>query len=519
MAKSLDKWQYGDFQTPSELAEKATRKLAQSHGISPDFVVEPSCGVGAFVLSASKVFVNSKILGVDVNPEYIGTLMSKLSEEGGSESVNAIEGDFFTLDWQSVLPPKNSRLLVLGNPPWVTASELGALNSKNLPEKSNFQNARGIEAITGSSNFDISEWMILRYLDWIQGSPAHSSHIAVLCKTSVARKIFRHASQSGSKYEAHIYPIDAKKYFGAAVDACLFVISQSHDESSCSVYYSMESEEVLYSIGVRGGKMVRDLKAHDRWAHLGGMDATYIWRSGVKHDCSKIMELSVKNNSLENGLGVNVEIEDRYLFPLFKSSDVANGRTASARKYVLIPQRFVGEDTKDIEMLAPKTWDYLVSNAEKLDNRASSVYRGKPRFSVFGVGNYTFGKWKVAISGLYKKLHFELVAPYNGRPSAFDDTVYFVSMESREEAELIYQLLTSSPATKFLESFIFWDEKRPITAKILRSLSIRAVAKELNKEQEFLSFANAIKLKQKGQLELGIAEKKSLYIVESTSPC
>lgn len=30
------------------------------------------------------------------------------------------------------------------------------------PEKSNFQNSKGMEAITGSANFEISEWMLLQ---------------------------------------------------------------------------------------------------------------------------------------------------------------------------------------------------------------------------------------------------------------------------------------------------------------------------------------------------------------------
>jgi len=38
------------------------------------------------------------------------------------------------------------------NPPWVTNSQLSALNSNNLPAKSNFKQAKGIDAITGKQN-------------------------------------------------------------------------------------------------------------------------------------------------------------------------------------------------------------------------------------------------------------------------------------------------------------------------------------------------------------------------------
>ena len=33
-----------------------------------------------------------------------------------------------------------------------------------------------------------------------------------------------------------------------------------------------------------------------------------------------------------------------------------------------------------------------------LDNRKSSIYNKRPRFSIFGIGDYSFSKWKVAIS-------------------------------------------------------------------------------------------------------------------------
>ena len=83
-----------------------------------------------------------------------------------------------------------SPILVIGNPPWVTNSDIGVLSGKNLPEKSNIHNRNGFSAINGSSNFDISEWMLLRQLDWIE---THGGCIAMLCKTSVARKVLRHA--------------------------------------------------------------------------------------------------------------------------------------------------------------------------------------------------------------------------------------------------------------------------------------------------------------------------------------
>ena len=69
--------------------------------------------------------------------------------------------DFFEKDWPGTLDGLLEPILVIGNPPWVTNSAVGALGGSNLPVKSNFQRLNGLDAITGKSNFDISEWMLL----------------------------------------------------------------------------------------------------------------------------------------------------------------------------------------------------------------------------------------------------------------------------------------------------------------------------------------------------------------------
>ena len=50
------------------------------------------------------------------------------------------------------------------------------------------------------------------------------------------------------------------------------------------------------------------------------------WRSGIKHDCASVMELRKVNHQLINGFNEVVDLEERYLFPLLKGSDVAQNR-------------------------------------------------------------------------------------------------------------------------------------------------------------------------------------------------
>src|SRR5262249_41750608 len=130
-------------------------------------------------------------------------------------------GDFFREDWKSHLAVgRGSRVFVIGNPPWVTNSDLGQYGSANLPTKTNFQGLRGFDARTGKSNFDIAEWMLIRLME----SLPPEGVIAMLCKTMTARKVLRHFWRTDSGREgSSLFMIDAKKSFQVAVDACLFI--------------------------------------------------------------------------------------------------------------------------------------------------------------------------------------------------------------------------------------------------------------------------------------------------------
>jgi len=490
MTKSMEKIEFGDFQTPISLAKKVVNLLQKRHHINVDIIIEPSCGVGAFVVASCQIFNKSTIYGFDINAKYINEAKKKTNL--CSNEVNFKNLDFFSFDWDSFLScfELSEQLLIIGNPPWVTSSELGSLGSKNLPKKENFEKEKGIDAITGSSNFDISEWMILQYIKWLDN---RKGTIAQLCKYSVARKILKRLEKDKNICSAHIYPIDAQKEFGASVEACLFILDFNTNTKEFFVYSSIDSLKPIYTIGKRNGLIVRDLKKYDEHCELAltqeYQEQRYVWRSGLKHDCSKIMELEkLDTNKYINGYKQIIEMEDTYIYPLLKSSDIANNRLDKIRKYVIVTQRKIGDDTNIISKEAPMTWNYLLSNEHYFNRRKSSIYKNKPRFSIFGIGEYTFKPWKIAISSLYKRLNFVLISPIDNKTVIFDDTVNFLSFESKEEAEFIYHLVTSKIALDFLDSMIFWDEKRPITTKILRKLNLAAVAKKLNMFSKYQQF-------------------------------
>ena len=177
------------------------------------------------------------------------------------------------------------------------------------------------------------------------------------------------------------------------------------------------------------------------------------------------------------------------MFPLLKCSDLANGRIEPER-FVVVTQRRVGEDTSVIAKTAPRTWRYLHSHSELFDARKSSIYSSRVPFALFGIGDYSFAPWKVAVSGLHRTPRFALVGPVDGKPVLFDDTCYFLPFGDEHEARVVAEILNSEECKEFLASLTFTDSKRPITVELLQRLNIRALAEDSGLADEWSASRN-----------------------------
>jgi hypothetical protein len=476
--------EFGDFQTPLDLAREVVALLDSLFG-GPSRIIEPTAGLGAFLQAAQERWETAAAYqGYELNPAYVEAARSCLA----GRNIAITQQDFFQGDWRRILcPAGDEKVLVLGNPPWVTNSELGSLGSKNLPAKTNFQGLRGFDAKTGKSNFDIAEWMLIRLIEALPPAGA----MAMPCKSMTARKVLRHFWKTdGGRDQASLFLIDAVSHFGVSVDACLFFLrGREGTWKTASVFKGLSLSEKLSEFGLVDGHLVSDVPAYHRLRDLDG-GSPYTWRSGLKHDAAEVMEFTFQNGHHVNGLGEAVELEREFVYPLLKSSDLGNGR-AVPRKGVLVTQTSTGQDINSIRRAAPRTWAYLETHADKLDSRKSSIYQGRPRFSIFGVGPYSFAPWKVAVSGLYHTFRFVAVGPLAGRPVMVDDTCYAVGCRSEEEACLIAQLLNSDTCQEFLRAIVFPDSKRPVTVDVLRRISLSALARRMGRLSELGAYLNA----------------------------
>jgi hypothetical protein len=134
----------------------------------------------------------------------------------------------------------------------------------------------------------------------------------------------------------------------------------------------------------------------------------------------------------------------------------------------------VNDDTSIIAGKSEALWQYRKSHESLLNARRSVIYSKSPKFSVFGVGDYSFSKYKVGISGFYKNPVFSLI--YGNHPVMLDDTCYFLSFDNLSDAVITTALLNSSASLSFLKSVAFLDSKRPYTKEILKRIDLLKLA-------------------------------------------
>ena len=468
----------GDFQTPVQLARNVVSRLF-ADGLQWERILEPTCGQGNFIrVCIEQAASVREIIGLELQQSYVEKSKRIRS---GTVKVSIYQQDIFdinlatSLQWNTLSP-----LLVVGNPPWITNAEQGRLNGKNLPRKSNFQRLSGLDAITGKSNFDIAEAVWLKLIREFVNDPVT---IALLCKTSVARKVAQFVLDNQLPVNSmSLYRIEAQRWFNVAVDAGLFALELNQGDISYDVaeFDNLLDARHTRTFGFHGRKIVADLDSYRQVESLEGT-SQLIWRQGVKHDAAKVMELTYRDGILRNGYGDLVEIETDYLYPLLKSSDLQSICLGFVpRKYVIVTQKKVGQQTAHLRDHAPKLWRYLNSHTDQLDSRKSSIYKNAPRFSMFGIGNYSFKSYKIAVSGFYLPARFVVVSGYQGKQILIDDTCYSLSFDEEWEARLICALLNHPAVSKFLTSITFSDSKRPITKGVLERINLKAVYAQVN---------------------------------------
>jgi hypothetical protein len=465
-AAQLSSRQRGDFQTPDELARLVWSTLDASQY---DLIIEPTFGTGAFI-KTRPAEVKGTVLGWEIHSEYYESTKRLLEEALSSSSIKLFHRDVFKVRPSDIPSQSSSKVLFIGNPPWVTNSEQSTLGGHNTGTKRNLKALSGLDALTGKANFDISEAIVLHFVELLAN--VRLAHFAFLGKFTVLRNLMRFLRVKRNVGGFEFHRINAARYFGASVDAGLikFEVGTSAEASSQCVLFNEIGGASEREIGFVGDGLVYDLESYRETSfHERSTDPVYVWRQGVKHDLSDIFELTETDGTFRTRLGEVVDVEHEILYRLYKSSDIFNGR--EPRFFVPIYQRDLKDDLEDLPQRYPRLYAYLSKHRQRLSARKSSIYRDKSPFVMFGIGDYTRAPYKVAVGGLYSEPNFRLISP-DIYPAVIDDTSYALTANDHAEAKYLLAVVSLESSKKFLKSISYSGDKRRFSKDILSRLNI-----------------------------------------------
>jgi hypothetical protein len=313
---------------------------------------------------------------------------------------------------------------------------------------------------------------------------------------TVIRNLIRDAEKLEVKFkELNAFSIDSKEEFGISAAASLIHGKIGNAGiNTCKMASIDKPSDIIVEFGWIDGKFVADISAYKEVRQIDGK-CIREWRQGVKHDAAKIMILKKSlNGKYSNGWGEIVDIEEDLLYPFIKGSGLRVPVVYNTDLYIIITQQDLNQKTSYIEEKYPKAWRYLIENAEKLDGRGSSIYKNRPRFSIFGIGDYSFKPYKIGISSFYSSPIFCLINRIGNKPVLVDDTSYIISFDNLYEAIAVWGLLNSEPCEKFLKSISFSENKRVFTKGRLMRIDIAKLANIVNKDKILDAIVNDLNL-------------------------
>ncbi|WP_028952858.1 N-6 DNA methylase [Synechococcus sp. CC9616] len=206
-------------------------------------------------------------------------------------------------------------------------------------------------------------------------------------------------------------------------------------------------------------------------------NSTYRARKGVDTSLNQIFW--VKINSTKGNLSEisncqsrgrsqvrkkeGVWIESQSLYPLLRGSNFRKWKYSTELYQILLYDHMTGKPLNEVDaqMQAPKAVRYFddIDYKNLLQNRA--IYRqhlkGKPHYSCFDIGKYTFAEnkvvWKALATGMEacvinRDQEDRLIIP--------DHNVLMIPTETEKEAHYLCGVLNSDLCTAFVKSYIEW---------------------------------------------------------------
>jgi len=202
------------------------------------------------------------------------------------------------------------------------------------------------------------------------------------------------------------------------------------------------------------------------------------------------------------------DLEKDLIFPLIKPRDAKRWGIATYQ-YMLVPQKKAGENNEsDMRINQPKTYAFLNSFKKELATRKSKWFYGeeKPFYSLFGIGEYTFQKYKIVWCCMSYQPNFSVVSEIKddliGKKTMIpDNTIGYISVDNKKEAHYICSLLNSNKA---LALFLLKSSKSKwgISIQMVNQIPIKEFDKNDSNHIKLATLSeNAHKIKNESKIK------------------
>jgi hypothetical protein len=434
----------GAFYTPDWLAERVLDVI----GWQPeDDLLDPTCGDGAFLraavrrrLAAGTRDLVAGLRGIDLDPAAVRAARAAIRDLAGGEPDVAV-GD--------ALDATGQARFVVGNPPWIKWSALPPAYAARVKALGVVGRDRWVGGIEPDVATVITQHAVRSLL-------APGGTLAFLITGSV---FSTEASDRFRRFEgAKVVLVEdyaaLRPFPGASTHATLLVLRKG-EPTTYPVPYTVHrrdgTDELLAAPvpGTEAGPWLKGTKQqHATWRRIFGRGA-YRARKGVTTDLNGAFfvrgerrgELFTITNDPSLGRKplprITADVEAEHVFPLLRGRDLDTGPAL----HVLVPQRGMHGDP-DLPRTAPLTHAYLERFRPTLERRSSlrRYQRGRPYWSLWNVGPYTFSPHKVVWREIAGRFRAACVGP---EVVVCDHKLYFVPCESAEEAHYLTGVLNA----------------------------------------------------------------------------
>lgn len=267
--------------------------------------------------------------------------------------------------------------------------------------------------------------------------------------------------------QATKYPVEYRRYLKSKV------AGEQSDRTS-----SYEGLRAIPVPGTDAGPWLvgteQELKVWPKLFNASG-ESVYQARKGITTDVNGIFFVNVTpvtdgklvkiNNDPRNGrrrdvVAKSAIVERDDIFPLLRGRDVHRFMAApQENQCVIVPQRGMFGD-ENLPITNPRTFKFLSGFRDILERRSSyrRFQQGKPFWSIWSTGNYTFAPYKV----VWKEMSGAgFVAAYVGSSKFCDTTkmvipdhkVYFVPLQTEEEAAYLTAFLNSQVVADAINAY------------------------------------------------------------------